>query len=199
MEAKGVIEMELRKLSPVINIDSCESIDNVIEIVYSEFKLNIMNKEVRARLFNKFVFIKFEDWVEYKAGMFWHLISLNENEKFNVFPCGNTASQNKCNKNCISQYMQITLNNGQKRSICIYRAIRINWINDIIVLANKKDERVKVWIKDDKLHLRFQYEDIDYVVILAVNSRNYQLISAFPVFYINKKEVFDTDYNNYTK
>lgn len=187
------------KLSPIINIDNCDSMDEIIELVYRDFKTNMMDKEVRAKLFNKLVFIKFDYWIKYKAEIYWHLISLHEKERFNVFPCGNNISENSCNKNCIYQRDQVTLKNGQTRDICVYRAIRINWINDIIKLASRKDKNIKEWIKDNKLYLRFQHEDVDYVVILEVGRNRYQLVSAFPVFYINKKMEFDNDYINYTK
>ena len=191
--------MTMSKLSPIIDIDGCNSIDEIIEISYRDFKSNIMDKVVRPRLFGKLVFIKFDWWIEHKAEMYWHLASLHEKERFNVFPCGNHISENRCNRNCVYQNRQITLKNGQKRYICVYRAIRVNWINDIIELANKKDISVKEWTKDDKLHLRFQHEDIDYIVIFEIHSKRYQLITAFPVFYINKKMEFDKDYSNYVK
>ena len=68
---------------------------------------------------------------------------------------------------------------------------------DIINLANEQDSRIKVWEKDRKLHLRYDYGDIDYVLIFSSKKNIYKLISAFPVFYINKKETFDKDYNDY--
>lgn len=191
--------MTSNKLSPKINIDNCISVEDIINKTYNEFKTKIMDKSIRPNLFNKLVFIKFDHWIDYKAEMYWHLVSLHEKETFNIFPCGNNISENICSKNCIYKTKQVVLKNEQVRDICIYRAVRINWINDIIELANGEDCSVKKWIKDDKLYLRFRHEEVDYVVIFEVKKNKYQLISAFPVFYINKKDVFDKDYKEYNK
>lgn len=187
------------KLSSLINIDDKKNLEDVIECTYEEFKKNLMDKGKRPRLLGKFVFIKFNWWIDYKAEMYWHLISLHEVERFGVFPCENFISENICIKNCKTKLKQVTLKNKQVRDICVYRALRINWIIDIINLANKNDANIKKWIKDDKLHIRFQHEDVDYILIFEIYSDEYQLVSAFPVFYINKKETFDNDYNTFKK
>ena len=51
--------------------------------------------------------------------------------------------------------------------------------------------------KDNKFHVRFQHQDVDYVVIFSINKGRYQLISAFPVFYIKKKKAIDKAYQEY--
>jgi len=187
------------KLSPLIDISKSNNIDAIIDTVYDEFKCKFMNKLNRPRLFGKFVYIKFSNWIDYKAEIFWHFISLNELERFGIFPCENNTSENVCMSNCLSKNKQVVLNNGQTRDICIYRAIRISWIWDIINLANDDSKNIKYWIKDKKMHIRFQDDDVDYIIILEVKKNMYQIISAFPVFYINKKKTFDTDYKNYQK
>ena len=185
-------------LSPIINILDCEDIDSIIDITYIEFKKNHMNMEIRPKkLLGKTIFIEFSNWIEHKADCYWHFISLNEKEKFNVFPCGNNLSEYICKKNCLTRKNVITRHNREIRIICPFRAARINWILDIINLANKKDQRIKIWKKDKKLHLRYNNADIDYVVIFFETKETYRLISAFPVFYINKKQIFDKDYNDY--
>ena len=47
------------------------------------------------------------------------------------------------------------------------------------------------------MDFRYNNADIDYVVIFFETKEIYRLISAFPVFYINKKQIFDKDYNDY--
>jgi len=187
------------KLSPIINISKVSNIDEIIDIIYAEFKCKFMNKLNRPKLFGKFVYIKFDTWIHYKAEMFWHFISLNEIEKFGVFPCENNISENICMENCLNKSKQIVMQNGQTRNICVYRAVRICWILDIINLANNNSENIKHWIKDKKMHIRFQHDDVDYIIIFEIKKNMYQIISAFPVFYINKKKTFDTDYKNYRK
>lgn len=187
------------KLSPVINIEDSCNIESVIENSYEYFKSVLMDKDKRPVLLSKFVFIKFNFWIEHKAEAFWHLISLDKVENFGVFPCENFISESICKKNCKTKTRQVTLENKQVRDVCVYRATRINWIADIINLANIGDNSIKKWINDNKLHIRFQHEDVDYVLIFEIHSNKYQLITAFPVFYINKKEQFDNDYKTYLK
>ena len=183
---------------PIINVLDCKDIDSIIDITYEEFKRNHMNEKKRPKkLLGKTMIIMFDNWRQYKADCYWHFISLGEKEQFNVFPCGNNLSEHICKKNCLTRKNIIKRYNGEVRIICPFRAIRINWIMDIINLANEQDSRIKVWEKDRKLHLRYNYGDIDYVLIFSSKKYIYKLISAFPVFYINKKETFDKDYNDY--
>lgn len=180
------------KLSEPINISEFENYDEIIEYIYSIFKEDLMDRENREKLSGEFIFIDCTKWIINKPEMFWHLISLSELETFNIFPCNNDSSYNSCNENCIVKNKQILLLNGQKRNICYYRAIRIKWINEIIHLANQNDSRIKKWIMDDKLHIRFSEGETDYILIFKDNSNNknhYYLITAFPVFYINSKKI----------
>ena len=186
------------ELSPLINIDSFSNINSIIDDTYEKFKIKYMDREVRPKkLFGKNLIINFDKWVEYKADLYWHLVSLSEDEKFNVFPCGNNISNNICRENCLKKHKQITRVNGQIRTICVFRAIRINWVIDIINLANNNDPVIKWWEKGDKLYLRYQHGNIDYAVIFISKSKSYKLISAFPVFYINKKKIFDKDFREF--
>ena len=60
--------------------------------------------EIRPKkLLGKTIFIEFSNWIEHKADCYWHFISLNEKEKFNVFPCGNNLSEYICKKNCLTR------------------------------------------------------------------------------------------------
>ena len=171
--------------------------EEIIDFEYDVFKQEFMDKDTRVRLNNTFIFIDFNKWIDHKAEMFWHLISLSENERFSVFPCENNISDNICKMNCQTNKKSVTLKNGQVRNICIYRACRIKWITEIIKLANKNDKNIKIWEKDNKFHVRFQHQDVDYVVIFSINKGRYQLISALPVFYIKKKREFDKAYQEY--
>lgn len=186
------------KLSLPIDVTGM-TFEEIIEFEYEVFKREFMNKDTRVRLNNKFIFIDFNSWIDHKAEMFWHLISLNKRERFSIFPCENNISDNICKMNCQTNTKNVTLKNGQVRNICIYRACRISWIIEIIRLANNKDKNIKIWEKDNKLHVRFKHQDVDYVVIFAINKERYQLVSAFPVFYISKKCEFDKGYQDYLK
>lgn len=187
------------KLSPIIDISRYSDFNDINDFLYGHFSKNIMDRTKRNKLFNKFIFIDFSNWIDYKAEMYWHMISLSENERFNILPCNNDTSNIYCNDNCINRCHQVILSNGQKRNICIYRAIRIEWLNDIINLANNNDENIKIWEKDNKLYIRYEHETVDYAVVLEKQKNKYRLLSMFPVFYINKKVEFNTDYKKYKK
>jgi hypothetical protein len=189
--------MKSSKLPPVLNINECRDINSILEVTYNNFKNHIMDKNKRPKLFNKPIFIDFNNWIDHKAEMHWHMISLAVDEKFNILPCNNDISSMYKMDNCITNKYQVTMSNGQVRNICLYRAIRINWFNDIIKLTNNGDESIRYWEKDRKLYIRFQHETVDYAIVFQIQRNTYRLLSMFPVFYINKKQTFNTDYNKY--
>lgn len=191
--------MYSEKLSPVIDLKNCTSLNHIIELTYDNFKNNIMSKNTRPLLFDRFIFISFDKWIDNKAEMFWHIISLGEDEKFNILPCNNDISSLFRTDNCINRKYRIKMSDGKIRYICLYRAIRINWFNDIINLANNNDKNIKSWEKDNNLYLRFQHEMVDYVVIFQIQKNCYRLLSMYPVFYISTKKEFTTDYIKYLK
>lgn len=181
------------KLTPPIDINTFSTIEETIEYVYLEYKATIMDRVNRPQLFGKDIFVNCKNWINYKAEMFWHLSSLSISEIFNILPCNNDRSNLLCMNNCLVKNTQVTLVNGQVRNICLYRGIRIRWIKEIIILANNNDCSVKKWIKDNKLHLRFTDETVDYIIIFDIKKKYYSLKTAFPLFYINSKSNFDKD------
>lgn len=195
----------VKNLSPIIDIREINNMEDLIDLCYDKhFKMRHM-KEERPNLYGKKVIIPFTNPKEYKFEIFWHLISLDESEHFNVFPCGNDLYDTICKENCFTANRTISFKKKDKygneedkiRRICPFRAMRINWVLDIIHLANSEDKRVKVWTEDSKIHLRYKYEEVDFIVILVEKQTSYRLITAFPVFYINKKKDFDKAYKNF--
>ncbi|MED3888009.1 hypothetical protein [Priestia aryabhattai] len=200
------------KLSSPIYIDKAKNDKELINDLYEDFKKNLMDREKRVKLFNRDIFVDCKNWITYKNEVFWHLISLSENEKFNILPCNNCASGSRCNSNCIEKVDEVTLTNGQKRYICLYRGIRINWVSEIISLANHGDENIKTWKKEIKkgrrdvvqFYIRFTHDAVDYVILFEEKYKNgelsrYHFITAFPVFYINKKQEYELDYQLYNR
>lgn len=63
------------------------------------------------------------------------------------------------------------------------------------------DVRVKYWEKVNskkkkRLYLRYQEEELDYLIVLEKKSeKRVQLITAYPVLFVNTKK----DYQNYIK
>lgn len=200
------------KLPPPLTVDG--DFNTTLDHFYEVFKSRFMNKEVRPELFGKFIFVNCKNWIDYKSETFWHLVAFDEGESgsFNILPCNNDVAGQKCPVNCINKLHTVELNH-KKRDICFYRGARINWINQIIDLANKRDPNIQLWRKkeynkrvtkeEEKTYIRFKHEGTDYLIVLAEKKDkhgkllNYHFVTAFPVFYLNKKRTYDEDYANF--
>lgn len=205
--------MSSSKLSTLLPLKYSSSFHDNIDCLYKYFQDEIMDQKTRKRLFGEFIFIDCNRWTKHKNDLFWHIISLHKNERFNILPCNNCISYSLCpDDNCINMNEKITLNSGENRNICLYRGVRIVWINDIIELANNGDPDIMIWkedIKDKKynkkVYIRYKKNNIDYAVVFEERYRrdgkirDYFLITAFPTFYINKKKTFDKSYIEYMK
>ncbi|AYK67192.1 hypothetical protein D9C11_18380 [Bacillus subtilis subsp. subtilis] len=197
------------KLSPPIDITGKTEHSDIEDLLYKIFKREIMDQKNRGEFQGKFIYVNFNSWINNKSEVFWHLISLNKNEKFNILPCNNCISITKCFSNCIENSRKITFKNKDIRNICYYRGIRIHWINEILNLANQGDPDIKIWKLRkkggrDQTYIRFINGTVDYVIILdefrkGGRLKNYVLTTAYPVFYINSKVNFDSAYSNYIK
>ena len=97
------------------------------------------------------------------------------------------------------------MNNGDVRAKCLYRALRVGWIRDIIELYNVNDMRVKYWKKvnskkRNRLYLRYQEEELDYLIVFEEKSeKRVQLITAYPIFFVSAKRDYEKDYQEYIK
>ena len=184
---------KVKKLHEVL----CNSLNAAIELIYDVYKKELMDKNKRPKLFGKFIYLDCNSLINNKAEVFWHLISLSTKEKFNILPCNNDKSYVLCKGNCLTEDNQIHLKKGEKRNLCLYRAIRINWISNIIAFANQGSNYIEKWVKNNRLYIRYQHNEIDYIVVLANKKKNYFFVSAYPVFYIKSKKNYSNDYELY--
>ena len=54
--------------------------------------------------------------------------------------------------------------------------------------------------KKKRLYLRYQEEELDYLIVLEKKSeKRVQLITAYPVFFVSAKKDYEKDYQNYIK
>lgn len=211
--------MKSAKLPLPIDIKLYEKktlLDVIDYIYYNYFKCDFMDIKRRNKLFGKFIFLDM-DFLNYKPERFWHIISFNPNqEKFTVSPCVNSKDYLLCKslKSKCEECLHIPLDERLKdRCECLYRLTRINWINPILELANKKDESVKVWcdMKKDKsngktmkiTYIRFEHELADYLIVLRDNPKNrqneYKFITAYPIVHNGTKKRLNNSYNKYIK
>lgn len=191
------------KLSPILQFPS--DVNQSIDIAYDYFSKNIGDRAHRPTLFDKEVFIECSEMVDGRPIGFWHIVSLEDNHKFSkIVPCVNDPSIDLCAQNCITGENQVEIKYGTEiRYICLYRAMRLPWIIDVIKMANRDDPAVQVWLKpggqksNDRLYLRYNHDGNDFVVIFSVQNKFYRLISAFPVFYFREKQDMTKEYTAY--
>lgn len=149
------------------------------------------------------VFVDLTSFAEMKHEFFWHLSSLSQNEKFNVFPCRNDVSRKYCNENCINRTKVIMLPKNRESRFCMYRGIRIHWLKEIIRMANECDPYINIWEKEGHKYIRYKKEmdniDEEYIVVLKIMRESFRFVSCYPVFYINASKDFETDYKSFRK
>jgi hypothetical protein len=190
------------KLTP-IEFDKSMDFDGIFDKCHDVFKQTIAIKD-RPLFGNREIYIPLK-WIENKAEIFWHSASIEPKPRLDIKPCNNDLSSAFCDDNCISEKKLIAMTNGDVRAKCIFRALRVGWIRAVIDLYNAKDSRVKYWEKvnsqkKNRLYLRYQEEEIDYLIILEDKSeKRVQLITAYPVFFVSAKRDYDKDYQNYQK
>ena len=187
-----------------IDFSDCAELADIMQKCYAVFKESVLQKENRPLLGKREIFVPL-CWNEKKADAFWHIASIEEKKSVPLLPCTNDLASFRCKNNCMECIESIILHNKAKREKCIYRASRIGWIRAVIEMYNKGDSRVKYWEKqhskkENRIYLRYQEEENDYIIIFAdKSSKRVQLITAYPVFYINAKKDYDKDYTNYIK
>lgn len=187
-----------------IDISGLTEISTIMDKCHNVFKSTMANKDDRAKLGEREIAVPL-NWIECKAELFWHSASIEEKSKLDIQPCINDITSSICANNCIDTFDSIVMNNGTEREKCIYRAVRVSWIREIVDLYNAGDTRVKYWEKvnsnkRNRIYLRYQKEELDYIVILEDKSeKRVVLITGYPVFFISAKKDYETDYQNYLK
>ncbi|WP_270395870.1 hypothetical protein [Mediterraneibacter massiliensis] len=175
----------------------------IFDICHNRFKETITTKD-RPLFQGMEIYVPLK-WIESKAEIFWHSASIEQKAKLDIKPCINDLSSALCPENCILGTDLITMNNGDVRTKCLYRALRVGWIREIIELYNENDVRVKYWEKvnskkKNRLYLRYQEEELDYLIVFEKKSeKRVQLITAYPVFFVSAKKDYEKDYQNYIK
>lgn len=189
-----------KKLTP-ITFDKTLDLSTIFDNCHNRFKETIATKD--RPLFQGMEIYVPLNWIEHKAEIFWHSASIEQKAKLDIKPCTNDISSAFCSENCISGMEVITMNDGNIRAKCLYRALRVGWIREIIELYNENDVRVKYWEKVNskkkkRLYLRYQEEELDYLIVFEKKSeKRVQLITAYPIFFVSAKKDYEKDYQNY--
>lgn len=188
------------KLSPPKVYDG-GSVEEMFNAGMDHFYNIFLKKDVKPKFNGKDVFFDMEKMYRRMFKMpyplsFMHITSLNNEEKYTLFPCVNDLSYELCEGKCDLRFAQ----NSYKtygRWDCLYRLHRIHWIPEIFALANARDSNVQITskTKDDgreiytNINIRYCCGMDDYLIVLKERKRSgdYLLITAFPVVTKRKK------------
>lgn len=79
----------------------------------------------------------------------------------------------------------------------------IEWFGEIISKANKSNSNIKIWkvnclnskrAIETQVKIRYQENEIDYLIILKETKNTYYFITAYPVFEHRQKTELDKEY-----
>ncbi len=193
----------MSKLIP-IDISDLNNMEDIINRCHEVFKHTMAPKEDKPLLKGREVLVPLK-WLDYKAEIFWHSASIEPKRKLDILPCNNDITSSLCDNNCITAEKSIMLN-GMEREKCIYRAIRVNWIKQVLEMYNNDDSRVKYWekihsrTKRRRIYLRYQEEELDFLVVLEdISDKRVRFITAFPIFFLSAKNDYERDYLDYQR
>lgn len=199
--------MELKNFEIIGERISFQDIDKIAKLSNKTYEENC----ITATLFDKPIYFSNEQLQNYSID-FWHMASLenkdlkrrnNSDSYYNVKPCNNTSYSNKCT-NCIEHLYPITIRNTN-RDKCIYRMATIEWFGKIISEANNSNTNIKIWKTDclnskrvieTQVKIRYQKNEIDYLIILKETETTYYFITAYPVFEHRQKLALDKEYRS---
>lgn len=190
----------MSKLIP-IDIKELTEVADIMDKCHNIFKTTMASKENRPQIGKREIYVPIK-WLEYKAEIFWHTASIESKKSIDILPCNNDIVSRLCENNCITKKDFIIIN-GKAREKCIYRAVRVNWIALVIKMYNNKDPRIKYWEKihsnkKNRIYLRYQEEEIDFIVILEEKSdKKVVFITAYPIFFLSAKRDYEKDYQKY--
>lgn len=191
----------ISKLSDPITYDG-DSIEEKIRNGFDYFYNIFLKKDIKPTFNGKYIFFDMDQMLEHRIKLpypksFMHIISLDNDDKYSMFPCTNDISMEFCENQC-------TLHNALARFQfylrweCAYRLSRIHWIPEIIKLYEEKDSNIYYFEEDatdgkkrfKNIYLRYDCGVDDYLIFMHYRpkSDDYLFITAFPVVYTRKKE-----------
>ena len=142
-----------------------------------------------------------------------HSVTIKDKEFYSSYPCINDVSYIRCLNKCSISNNNIFCAKKFERAICSYRMSRINWIWEVIHLANLDDANIKIWSKlcEDKTtgqlnvwkrFVWYKNELASYVIIFIEKYEKSRLkmlefLTAYPVFNRRTEDQFNADYQEF--
>lgn len=173
-----------------------EQLEQAMDIFYNSF----LEKAVKPKYNGKHIFFdmskKYGSFSFSYPERFLHLVSLDDDEKFNVLQCANDNAYEHCDPLC-EHDSNIPMFKVLGRWECPYRLSRIHRINEVFALANKGNPHISEWDDVDNRLIRYNYGIDDYLIVLRKRKRDYNFITAFPVLSRRKKNELTEGYLKY--
>lgn len=178
-----------------------EQLQQAMDCFYNSF----LKKEARPLYNNKKIF--FDMKKEHKAftfsypERFLHIVSIDDDDKYDLFPCSNDISYENCTNFCeppSSLFMFSALDRWE----CQYRLSRIHWIKEVIELANNGNRDISEWEEREysskghynKRLIRYNCGMDDYLIVLKDRGKDYLFITAYPLLLKRAKARCDKNY-----
>lgn len=183
-----------------------EMFDNGMDYFYNSF----LKKEVKPRFQGRDIFFDMNKMFQRYFQMpyplsFMHIASLNDDEKYTLYPCTNDFSYELCLNRCDLNLAQNSFKT-YSRWDCLYRLHRIHWIPEIFSLLADGDEDIQVTqvSKTDgkkrfvDFNIRYCCGMDDYLIVLRERKDrgDFLFITAFPVVTKHKKAELDKLFEN---
>ena len=186
-----------------VTSEDINNIVNSVNKIFNDFKDNLT-------LGNKKIIFSRYNIGNYNQD-FLHISSLESKTKYDgtpyytILPCNNTIYCNICN-NCNTHRYNITIRH-KNRNKCLYRLSSIHIIPEIINLCNNDCKNIKLWILkeiskgqlEEYVKIRYQFEDIDYLLIFKNSTNFLYFITAYPVFEYREKKDLDLEFSRSKK
>ena len=178
-----------------------DSIKDIFDNGMNHFYHTFLKKEIKPKYKGKDIFFDMDKMYKRMYSMpyplsFMHITSLDEEDKYSLYPCTNDISMEMCINHCDLDAAMLTYGT-YGRWECIYRLSRIHWIPEVIELANQDDKDITVF-SEEKTDGRKKYNMInirycsgmdDYLIVLKERKQegDYLFVTAMPVVTKAKK------------
>lgn len=192
---------------------------NIVDLALAEYSIlyeTFLDYEARPTLQGVKIFVK-NDMIQGMHERYLHSISLVDKKYYKaILPCTNDESSINCITKCKLENSTF-LFQKLKRTECIYRLSRIQWIPEVIKYANENNEHIKIWTNEQKdktnckwirkRKVRYHNGLADFIIIFnelydktdksKLNFLDFR--TAYPIFLPQESVDLDKEYAKCTK
>ncbi|WP_055665430.1 hypothetical protein [Desnuesiella massiliensis] len=192
---------------------------NILDLALEEYSIlykTFLDYEARPTLQGAKIFVK-NDIIQGMHERYLHSISLADKKYYKaILPCTNEEASINCITKCKLENSTFIFQR-LKRTECLYRLSRIQWIPEVIKYANENNEFIKIWRNEQKdetnekwvwkRKVRYKNGLADFIIIFNElydktnkNKLNYlDFRTAYPIFLPQEGVDLDKEYVKCTK